>query len=101
MKAGVVRVSVLLSVALTACAAVPPDDAVALSAAVPSVREIRVIRVGYSLVTDSGTRTAYKTRTGYYIEGGAGGGSLQLIRTATGYRVESSATRGAALGKRR
>jgi hypothetical protein len=92
---------ILLSViAIPLFAGNSTNDVVAIQAATAS-REIRTTRTGYSVTTASGTRTAYKTPTGYYVEGGPGVANQQIIRTSTGYRVESSATRGAAFGSRR
>jgi hypothetical protein len=82
-------------------AADPSSDIVAIKAAVSNVSEIRTTRTGFSLTTPSGTRNVYKTRTGYYIEGGGGEPNQQIIKTATGYRIESSASRGAAFSNRK
>lgn len=97
MKA--VIISLVFAGALTAAAVT--NDVVAIQAAISGATNIRATRTGYSVTTPSGTRTVYRTPTGYYIEGGHGEPNRQLIKTATGYRVESSATRGAAFSNHR
>jgi hypothetical protein len=97
MKAALIIL--ILTITLPVLAANPTNDVIAIQAAT-SATEIRPTRNGYSITTPSGTRTAYKTPTGYYIEGGRGASNLQIIRSGTGYRVESSATRGAAFSNR-
>ena len=77
------------------------NDIVAIKAAVSNATEIRTTPNGFSVTTPSGTRNVYKTRNGYYIEGGRGEPNQQIIKTATGYRIESSAARGAALSNRK
>ncbi len=76
-------------------------DVVAIKAAVSDATEIRATGNGYSITTPSGTRTAYKTPNGYYVEGGGGKPNQQIIKTSTGYRVESSETRGAVFSSSR
>lgn len=93
MKAAIVIL--LLAIALPLFAVDRTNDVVAIQAAT-SAREIRPTLTGYSITTSSGTKTVYKTSTGFYVEGGHGQPNQQIIRTLTGYRVESSATRGAA-----
>ncbi len=77
------------------------NDAAVILVAIPEATSIQAHAAGFSITTPSGTRTVYKTSTGYYVEGGAGSPNRQIIRTATGFRVESSATRGAAFGNRK
>lgn len=82
----------IFSIAFSARAST--NDIIAIKAAVPTATEIRSSASGYTIITSSGARTAYKTPTGYYIEGGKGSANQQIIRTSTGYRIEDSGTRG-------
>jgi hypothetical protein len=91
----------LFSIVIPLFASASTNDVIAIYAAAKNATEIRATRSGYSITTPSGTRTAYKTPNGYYVEGGGGEPNKQIIKTSTGYRIEPSATRGAAFSSHR
>ena len=92
---------VMFAIALPLFASGSTNDVVAIVASVKDAKEVRTTSTGYSVTTSSGTRNVYKTSTGYYVEGGGGDPSREIIKTAAGYRIESSATRGSAFSNRK
>jgi hypothetical protein len=78
--------------AVTAVATPAPstNDAVAVALSVPGVKRIIPTSYGYRLETDSGSRTAYRTATGYYVEGGGGRPSLEVRKNSTGFAVRGA-----------
>jgi hypothetical protein len=85
-----------------ACAAPVPEarrthDGVVLSLIVPDVKRVVPTSYGYRIETDAGCRTAYRTATGYYVDGGGGSRPLDVRDSPAGVTVQDAMTRGDAI----
>ncbi len=78
-------------------AAKASTDAAVIAAAVPGVKRIDTTSSGFTLQTVSGTRTAYRTLTGYYVPGSSTTPALDIRQTTTGYTVQNAAVRADAM----
>jgi hypothetical protein len=75
----------------------PTNDAAVISVVVPGVKRIVPTSYGFRVESASGSRTAYRTSTGYYVEGGGGSPALDIRRTSTGFTVQDAGARGDAI----
>ena len=85
------------AVAFAAPAVRQTNDTAVLSLAVPGVKRIVSTSYGYRIETDAGWRTAYRTATGYYVDGGGGSRPLDVRNTPAGVTVQDALIRGDAL----